>query len=205
MLRDKKALLACARDAAEYINNTGGGDFSGFILDIIRYVDKQNQQQLDGKNKLQKFWQILYNVKSTNIEMIGGGKSVKKSYMSFIDDFLGIEKIQDRYEIKNEKLVNLDFNEIYYVFAWVRRLAKKGTKNEKDENVEQMRYKGAEQRKYEERGKYNRSKSNMRYDNNINLNSNLKSNGNKKHDKNYEPLNTQLMDQLKKYKDINKI
>jgi len=41
MFMDKKILLACAKNTTEYIKNNNGGNFTGFIVDIIRYVNKQ--------------------------------------------------------------------------------------------------------------------------------------------------------------------
>jgi len=38
------------------------------------------------------------NVKNSNIEIIGGGKSIKESYIKFIDEFLCIKKIQNEYK-----------------------------------------------------------------------------------------------------------
>lgn len=88
MLRNKKTLLECARNTAEYIKKNGGGNFAGFIVDIIRYVDRQDR---DSEQKVKQLWQILFSVKSSNIEIIEGGSAVKESYIKFIDEYLGIK------------------------------------------------------------------------------------------------------------------
>lgn len=97
MFMDKKILLACAKNTTEYIKNNNGGNFTGFIVDIIRYV---NKQKMDSKQKAGQLWRILFNVKNSNIEIIGGGKSIKESYIKFIDEFLCIKKYKMNTSLK---------------------------------------------------------------------------------------------------------
>ncbi|NLU25614.1 MAG: hypothetical protein GXX00_00395 [Hungateiclostridium thermocellum] len=170
MFIDKKILLACAKNTTEYIKNNNGGNFTGFIVDIIRYV---NKQKMDSKQKAGQLWRILFNVKNSNIEIIGGGKSIKESYIKFIDEFLCIKKIQNEYKPQNADFCSLDLDEISYVFAWVRRLVK----YEKEKvNMEEQKYvkndvkHGRGKRESEKREK----------------------------EKYIEPFNTQLAEQLKK-------
>ena len=61
MLTKKKLLLSSAKNTAEYIRKNGGGNFAGFILNIIRRIDKQ---QLENEQKPQQLWHVLFNIKT---------------------------------------------------------------------------------------------------------------------------------------------
>lgn len=121
MIRDKRDLLICADNTSNYINREGGGSFIPFILDVIDFLDRRD---MDEEKKVGQLWEILYNVKNSNIYVLGGGKTLKDSYIHFIDDFLKISKKNNRYEISNDNFVDLSIDELHYVFAWVRRLTK---------------------------------------------------------------------------------
>lgn len=121
MIRDKRDLLTCAENTSYYINNIGGGSFIPFILDIIDFL---NNQDIDEEKKTEQLWEILYNVKNSNIDVLGGGKALKESYIHFVDDFLKISKVNNSYKTSNDNFADLSINELYYVFAWVRRLTK---------------------------------------------------------------------------------
>ncbi|MFO7295225.1 MAG: hypothetical protein C0P72_004300 [Clostridia bacterium] len=122
MPKSKEELLICAEHAADYIVKSGSTGFVSFILDMINIVREKKEPE---DQKLQSFYKMLYDVRDSNLEVIGGGKSLKKAYNGFIDGFLKISKKSPlKYEIGNEEFRELNLEELYYVFGWVRRLVK---------------------------------------------------------------------------------
>lgn len=121
MVRDKEALLACAENTTKYINQMGVGSFIPFIIDIIDFLDKDAMEE---EQKVQRLWEILYNTKNSNLDILGGGKSLQESYTRFVDDFLNISKSNRGYQIDNEDFRDISLDELYYVFSWIRRLTK---------------------------------------------------------------------------------
>ncbi|SFP77045.1 hypothetical protein [Caldicoprobacter faecalis] len=124
MPKSKEQLLLCAESAADYINQTGGGGFVSFILDMIDFVSETEQHDIE---KVQNLYEILYNVKSSNMEVIGGGNRLKRAYVDFIENFLKLSKVSaypNKYNVDNEEFRDLSLNELHYVFGWVRRLIK---------------------------------------------------------------------------------
>ncbi|AGC67346.1 hypothetical protein Cst_c03220 [Thermoclostridium stercorarium subsp. stercorarium DSM 8532] len=200
MLRNKKTLLECARNTAEYIKKNGGGNFAGFIVDIIRYVDRQDR---DSEQKVKQLWQILFSVKSSNIEIIEGGSAVKESYIKFIDEYLGIKKSQNEYIPANTDFNDLSLEEIFYVFAWVRRLTKEEKQGKKDKNKVpdgKRTFNGRNERRFD--------RNNVKADNKKAYYSNEKHSGKRKdYDNAYgngkgreqsEPFNNTIAEQLRK-------
>jgi hypothetical protein len=185
MIKNKEALLLCAENAAQYLNEIGGGKFIAFILDIIDFVERQNKSS---QQKTQQLCEILYNVKHSNIEILGGGKSIKNSYVQFIDEFLKITKTQNGYKIANHDFKDLTIDELHYVFAWIRRLVKE--QSERTEQSDRSHSRGRE--------KYRENQSNSKADTREHKDKKVQQAGNRKV---YETdskglLNTQLADQL---------
>lgn len=135
MLKNKKELLLCAEDAADYIIKSGSTGFVSFILDMIKTVQQGDKSEAE---KLQDLYKILYDVKNSNLEVLSGGRSLKEAYRNFIDGFLSIsKKSPSKYEMKNEEFKDLCLNDLQYVFGWVRRLVKAketGVRNNREEN-----------------------------------------------------------------------
>ncbi|MBM7582860.1 hypothetical protein JOD02_001729 [Caldicoprobacter guelmensis] len=122
MSKGKEELLICAEHAADYIIKSGSTGFVSFILDMINLVREGDKPEGE---KLQHFYKMLYDVRNSNLEMLGGGRSLKEAYSSFIDGFLKIsKKSSSKYEMNNGEFGELNLNELYYVFGWVRRLVK---------------------------------------------------------------------------------
>lgn len=181
MLMGKKRLLACAKNTAEYINSIGGGNFAGFIVDIIRFA---NKQYVDNEQKVGKLWEILFNVKNTNIEIIGGGNSIKEAYIKFVDEFLRIKKAQNAYKPQNPDFDKLTHEEIYYIFAWVRRLLTK-EKSKLETQRHEIIYKDTSE--YGEQDKNNNKKSNQN------------------RNKDQKPFNSSMAEQLEKLSNNKKL
>lgn len=172
MLTKKKLLLSSAKNTAEYIRKNGGGNFAGFILNIIRRIDKQ---QLENEQKPQQLWHVLFNIKNANIDLIGGGKSIKQSYVNFVDDYLKIRRVHNEYRPGNKDFDNFNLDEINYVFAWVKRLVKdedsRKSEQRPDKNVKNM----------------HPIRNKTRY-------------GGAKNKNGFEPFNTQISEQLRNLK-----
>ncbi|MCM8901250.1 hypothetical protein KVG29_08450 [Caldicoprobacter algeriensis] len=123
MSKSKEELLICAEHAADYIIKSGSIGFVSFILDMINAMRERKEAEAE---KLQGFYKVLYDVRNSNLEILGGGRSLKEAYSGFIDGFLKISKKSppNKYEMNNEEFRELNLNELYYVFGWVRRLVK---------------------------------------------------------------------------------
>lgn len=117
----KKEILMFAESTAKAVTESGSGGFASFILNIIDFVDKQKKSEHE---KMQQLCKILYNVKKSNIETLGGGESLKNSYVKFIDDYLQIKNVNDEYAVMNKTYSQFSLKELHYIFAWVRRLTK---------------------------------------------------------------------------------
>ena len=131
MPKTKQELLSCAESAAKYISD--GSDknsigFISFIEDMIKVVDaKKDPNDRDPA----PLYRILYNVKNSSMDVLGGGKSLKQSYVNFIDFFLQVSKVSDEYRPANKEFAELDLDELAYVFGWIRRLSKAWTETER--------------------------------------------------------------------------
>jgi len=120
----KEQLLLAAEHAADYINKTGSGTFVSFILDMIACVSETAKPDAD---KVQDLYKMLYHVKSSSLESLGGGRRLKQAYIDFVDNFLRLSKAQHgsaKYSVRNEEFNGLSLSELHYVFGWVRRLVK---------------------------------------------------------------------------------
>ncbi|WP_427338318.1 hypothetical protein [Caloranaerobacter sp. DY30410] len=132
----KNDLLICAESAAKYINEHGSGGFISLIIDMLE-ISRERYE--DENEQMQNFLEIIYNIKDTNLrKIIGGGGTLNKSFKMFVEDFLQIEKLEDKFVINNKQFKNLRLKEIHYVLAWTRRLVK-NTKKSKGTNIQQSR------------------------------------------------------------------
>jgi len=112
MPKTKQELLSCAESAAKYISD--GSDknsigFISFIEDMIKVVDaKKDPNDRDPA----PLYRILYNVKNSSMDVLGGGKSLKESYVNFIDSFLQVSRVSDEYRPANKEFAELDLESL---------------------------------------------------------------------------------------------
>lgn len=191
MVKDKEALLLCAENAAKYLNEKDCGNFVAFILDIIDFVKKQNE---DEHQKIQQLCEILYNVENSNIEILGGGKSIKIAYTQFIDEFLNITKTKNGYEIGRHDYKKLTMDELHYVFAWVRRLVKEQSTQMKQSD---RKHDKSDIKHEKGKGKYQDYRNHNEAKGQKHKSKKTKQAGKKAYETVSDgPLNTQLADQL---------
>lgn len=194
MPKSKEEFLLCAENAIKYINQIGDGGFVGFILDMIDFVAETNQPDV---KKLQTLWEILYNVKSSDVEFLSGGNRLRRAYVEFIEKFLGISGGGDGYRINNREFGDLTLDELHYVFGWVRRLLKAQSGSD---------FRSADDKKIAEHN--NRIGDNKRPNKNISHDGKNQNHKNFKND-NFkkgqgEFFNTQMQEQLKNWNKKNK-
>ena len=117
----REELIERAEIIYEELKGKGSADFLSFIEDMISTIEKKGYTEQEG---VSNFLEVIYNVSETNIEIIGGGKSLKYKYKSFVSEFLNIKKHNGNYVMKNEYLNELSLEELKFVFSWARRILK---------------------------------------------------------------------------------
>lgn len=112
-LKRKKELLLLADSIAKDINNQGCGNYVPKILNSISIAKKDKQ--------IDKLPNILNKMKYTDF----GGANQKNGYKQFVDEIF-----------KNSKyrLMEIDFDELTFIFSWVRRIINEKTKNKDNVN-----------------------------------------------------------------------
>ncbi|OFI07065.1 hypothetical protein CLOACE_04700 [Clostridium acetireducens DSM 10703] len=121
MKKSKKELFEVIETVAEELKGKGSSEYISFIHNMLEVSNKKNT---DENKVLNNFYEILYNIKNSNIEVLGGGKALKENYNYFIDDFLEIKKNNNSYYMNNKTLNDLSVEELEFVIAWVRRFGK---------------------------------------------------------------------------------
>ncbi|NLO82723.1 MAG: hypothetical protein GX094_06665 [Clostridiales bacterium] len=187
MPRSKLELLNCAERAAEYIS--AGSDensttFISFIEDMIRVV--YEQKDADERNPA-SLYRILYNVKNSNMEVLGGGRRLRQSYINFVDGFLRISKVSGEYRPANKEFADLSLDELAYVFGWIRRLAKARAETMRQGDIDRIDNRTSQRRsgRYVEESHSSKRQKRGRADKGRNGEG---------------PFNTQMLEQLGKWK-----
>ena len=99
----KKELLNLADSISKDINNQGCGNYVPKIINSINIAKKKSNKSL--------LQEILNKMKNTEF----GGNAQKEGFKSFVNEIFKNPK----YEINS-----LDFEELEFVFSWVRRIVK---------------------------------------------------------------------------------
>jgi len=94
--------------------------------------------------------------------------------------------MQNKYICENTFFNNLNIEEIYYIFAWVRRLVKEKPVKKSEEKID---YSSKSYAEYEGKREYR--------------NVNKDNHGKRNKQKRYESFNNQFAEQLKNYMEIN--
>lgn len=136
MTLSKVELLNCSERAAEFINNQQSGKYITLISDIIEVAKEKKEEKIEQKKI---FLKLLYNAKNTNVHgLLGGGETIKYSFLDFVNKYLKIKKTNDGIVIQNPDFKELDIDELDYVFAWGARLIN----NEKENDKKKKKHKG---------------------------------------------------------------
>ncbi|SDL41963.1 hypothetical protein SAMN05216497_13118 [Clostridium cochlearium] len=118
---DKEELIEKAEVVYEELKGKGSANFLSFLEEMIDTIVKKEYGE---KEAINNFLEIIYNVKNTNIGIIGGGKNLKNNYKNFVDKFLKLKKDNNNYIMKNEHLRDLSLKELEFVLSWSRRILK---------------------------------------------------------------------------------
>ena len=139
-LNRKKYLLSLADSIGKDINSHNCGNYVPKVLNAIEIGKKYNDKK--------KFKVALENMKKTSF----GGNSQKIGYSNFLDNII----TKKEYDIEN-----LSFEELEFVFSWVRRIV---FIKSKDSNNRK------EYKKSNNNRNFYKDKSNHQLDNRINDN-----------------------------------
>ena len=112
MDREKKIeLLYLAKSLASDIDRENCGNFIPKVINAIKISKEYND--------INKFNKVLENLQKTSF----GGKNQKNGYCNFVKKTLRKEEYKSIY--------SLNFEELEYIFSWVRRLIKENKENNK--------------------------------------------------------------------------
>lgn len=117
---EKKELIKRAKLLSQEVDKNCG-DFISFILDCMETAESSAKTD---EEKKQRFYKILYATKDekVNLSLLGGGNDVGYGYKNFVKNKLNVSNQRGKYTITNRQLNGLSFEDMKYVFGYVRRL-----------------------------------------------------------------------------------
>lgn len=200
--KDKKYLLSCAENAAEFIKRRGSGSFLAVLLDVIEIAENRFD---DENTRKQYFYEIMHNSECLKVDsLLGGGKALSNSLKAFVDFFLQTAKTSEGYIIRNKDFMDLTLDEMKYVLGWTRRLTTgKGYKKEKEEKDNTNKEQPYRDKPYKNSSRhdkpFNKNFNERQRDNQRGNQRNNRSQNKKNTYNNQELFNSAMADQLLKY------